>query len=369
MEQNQSQCLTGQAVTYEASDPRTREGFLLPETWQFDAQVTAIEFKNAEATDEHGNTLSRYRVTMSDGAKLGMNVCEPKERATDIPIIETPAWFTNLHGFNEHTQQAFGALGFPSIMVGHIGEERDPFAREIGQFLFKPWQTVREMRDISLARQAHNMLEILQYRWLGMEFDPDHVFIHGNSRGGMVQFPFMFMARQRGIDVTFAMPVAPCFAEGFGKSTMQELRATPYKEIGNVARLAVRNLFDMAGTGASTINASPKSIAYELAHTQSLFNGDAGRFARLTPQDQNMLILAYENDLAGQKDKWEDLYADHQGVHVRSVPGAHLSIADKRTKAYVMRTFDVIGQQLHDGTKPESLDLSHIRRKLSAVQN
>lgn len=347
---------------------RENGGFLLLESQRFDIGIDSIVFKKAEVVDEWGNSLTRYRVNMSDGTRLGINVCEPKERVTDIPIMETPAWFTNLHGFNEHTQRAFGSIGIPSILVGHVGEERDSVAREFGQFLFKPWQTVKEMRSISLARQAHNMLEILQYPRLGMQFDTEHVFLHGNSRGAMVQFPFLAMAKERGVDVTFAMPVAPCFAEGLGKETMEELRGTPGKEISNVARLAVRNLFDMTGTGASTVNLSPKSLLYELAHADSLMNGDAGRFAPQTPHDQNMLILAYESDLAGQKDKWQDLYLNHPNVHVRGVPGAHLSIADKRTKALVMRTFDAYGQQLKENTKPEDLDHSHIRRPLAVVK-
>lgn len=368
MEQDQGQHMTGRLVSSENLHPREIEGVLLPSAWQFDVGIDSVEYKSAEATDEWGNKLTRFRVNMSDGIKLGMNICEPKERVTDIPVIETPAWFTNLHGFNEHTQRTFGALGIPSILVGHVGEERDSYAQELGRFMFKPWQTVREMRSISLGRQAHNMLEILQYPRLGMQYDTDHVFIHGNSRGAMVQFPFLAMAKQRGIDVTFAMPVAPCFAEGFGKNSIAELHQTPSKEVVNIARLAVRNLFNMAETGISTVNPSPKSLLYELAHTDSLFNGDAGRFAAMTDPEQDMLILAYEEDLAGQKDKWETIYADHRNVHVRGVPGAHLSIADKRTKGLVMRTFNQIGEQLRDNTKPEDIDFSHIRRNLSVVK-
>lgn len=369
VEKDPGQLMAGQELPTEASNPRENEGFLLPEAWHFDTQVESITFKKAEKVDEWGNNLTRYRVNMNDGTKLGMNVCEPKKRVTDIPVIETPAWFTNLHGFNEHTQRAFGAIGIPSILVGHVGEERDSYAKEIGRFMFKPWESVQQMRGISLARQAHNMLEILQYPRLGMQFDTNHTFIHGNSRGAMVQFPFLAMAEERGVDVVFAMPVAPCFAEGLGKDTIDGLRGTPAKEVSNVARLAVRNLFDMAGTGASTVNLSPKSLIYELAHTDSLLNGDAGRFAPLTPANQNMLILAYEEDLAGQKDKWQDLYANHGNVYVRGVPGSHLSIADKRTKSYVMSTFDVIGQQLRDQTKPQDLDLTHIRNPLTIVKN
>lgn len=367
IEQDHSVGMAGHTLSQELHHPRTSEGVFLPEAWQFDESVVRIEPKKTEIPDAWGNQLSRYRVVMSDGTKLGMNICEPRERVTDTPIIETPAWFTNLHGFNEHTQRAFGSLGIPSILVGHVGQERDSFVRELSGTIFKPWQSVREMRSISLARQAHNMLEIFQYPLLGKQFDTEHVFIHGNSRGAMVQFPFMRMAEQRGIHVAFAMPVAPCFAKGWDRETMRELSGTPIKEVGNVARLAVRNLFDMAGTGANTINLSPKSILYELAHTDALFNGDAGKFAHHTRKDQDMLILAYNDDLAGQHDEWEDIYKDHPNVHVRSVPGSHLSIADVRTRAYVMRTFDRYAEQLRDGEHPTRLDHSHVRRTLRSV--
>lgn len=368
LEQDPRVMTAGQACENQGIHPREDEGVFLYDARQFTETVERIVPTKSENIDEWGNRLTRHRVIMSDGTRLGLNICEPKERTTDIPIIETPAWFTNLHGFNEHTQRAFGSLGIPSILVGHVGQERDNALREATSFMLRPWQTVREMRGISLGRQAHNMLEVLQYPKLGMRYDTDHVLIHGNSRGAMVQFPFMHMAEQRGINVVFAMPVAPCFAQGFGKETLREFSGTPAKEITNVGRLAIRNLFDMAGTGVNTLNPSPKSLLYELAHTDALFNGDAGRFARLTRPDQDMLILAYKEDIAGQHDRWEDIYSNHPNVHVRSVPGSHLSIADVRTRAYVMRTFGIYAQQLRDGEHPANLDHSHIRSNLSVVR-
>lgn len=356
----------------ETSNPRYHEGFLSPEDWHFDIGIDNITPKKnkEEAPDQWGNTISRWTVQMSDGVKLGLNFCEPKERTTDIAVIETPAWFTNLHGFNEHTQRALGSLGIPSMLVGHVGQERDGFAQELGGVLLKPWKTVREMRSISLARQAHNMLEIFKYAGDSFMLDPENVFFHGNSRGAMVQFPELAMARERGINVVFAMPVAPCFARGLDRETSRELRQTPKAEVWNIGKLIARNLFDMTGSGANTINASPKSIIYELAHTDSLLNGDAGRFATLTPKNQNMLILAYESDFAGQHDEWDRLYKDHPNVNVRGVPGAHLSIADKRTRSLVMRTFNQYAEQLRSGEKPNNLNHAHASRpQLSIVQN
>ncbi len=351
------------------SERPPHEGILLPDRWNFDSHVVEIKPKHFEPLDQWGNQVSRYRVIMSDGTKLGLNVCEPKERVTDIPVLETPAWFTNLHGFNEGTQRALGSLGFPSMLVGHIGQERDSAVREVTRTLLKPWETVRELRSISLARQAHNMLEVLTHQRAGFRFDTKNIFLHGNSRGGMTQFPLIALAQSRGINVVFAMPVAPCFQEGFNGRTMRELRSQLPNEAVNIGRIVARNLFDMAGSGLNTLNASPKALVYELAHGPALFSGEAGKFDDYISPDQHMLILAYESDVAGQKKKWEEAFANHPNVQVRGVPGAHLSIADRRTRAYVMRTFDRIGEQLHDGAQPEELDLSHIKSPVSLVKN
>lgn len=350
-------------------DPHAHEGLLLPEDWHFDTGVKKITPKSEEEPDAWGNRLSRWKVHMDDGVKLGLNFCEPKERSTDIAVLETPAWLTNLHGFNEYTQRSLGSLGIPSLMVGHVGQERDSVIKEFSQLILKPWQTIQELREISLARQAHNMLEILQYPRLGFGIDSSKVFLHGNSRGGMVQFPELAMANERDIDVVFAMPVAPCFAEGFGKETAKEVLHTPFTEGLNIGRLVMRNLFDLAGSGLNTLNLSPKTILYELAHTESLFNGDAGRFSRLAKHSQQMLILAYRSDLAGQYARWNDNLEDFPNVYVRDLPGAHLSIADKRTRGLVTQIFGNYAEQLREGEHPDSLDHSHIRRHLSAVRD
>ena len=354
---------------FDNQHPRENEGvsFEPTDVPTFDTTVERIIPKGTENSDEWGNTLSRYRVVMSDGTKLGMNVCEPAERVTDIPIFETPAWFTGLHGFNENSQRAFGSLGFPSVLLGHVGGERDGAVKEIARSIFKPWEVVREMREISLARQAHNMIEVYKHRWAGFRFNQDYMFTHGNSRGGMVQFPLLAMAHKRGIDVLFALPVAPCFHDPFTREAISELRQQPINETVNLGKILARNMFDMAGSGINTINPSPKSLVYEFAHMASLFSGDAGSYDDKIPADQHMLILAYESDIAGQKARWEESYADFPNVYVRGVPGAHLSIADRRTRSYVMRAFDRMGQQLKDGQDPEELDMTHVSRPLTIV--
>lgn len=344
--------------------PRENEGVFLP---NFDTRVERLVHLETETPDSQGNHLNRYSARLSDGSQIGVNICEPHTRRTDIAVLETPAWFTNLHGFNEYTQRELGALGIPSVLVGHVGQDRKSAAREIGSALIQPWKTVREIRNISLARQAHNMLQVFEYIKESVQVDPLHVLLHGNSRGAMVQAPLIAMAEKNELHIPFAMKVAPCFAVGFNRAFAREFASVPSKEVLNAGRLAVRNLFDMAGSGLNTINLSPKAMAYELGHIKTLFNGDAGKYVSLIPSSQNMLLLAYEDDIAGQKEAWEELYTDHYNVVVRGVPGAHLSIADKRTRSLMARVFDTYANQLHDGQHPTKLDHTHIRRSVHSV--
>jgi hypothetical protein len=357
-------------TTYETEylHPGTSEGVFLPEELQrlqFDTTIKRIIPKEFEETDKWGNRLSRWRVEMNDGTKLGLNYLEPRYRATDTAILETPAWFTNLHGFNEHTQRILGSLGFPSLLVGHVGQERDSAFREAARTMFRPWQVVRELRQISLARQAHNMLEILKHG--SFDLNPDAAFTHGNSRGGMVQFPLIAMADQQGIFIPFAMPVAPCFHRGFDKERLLHHGKQLPNEAANIGRILVNNMFDMAGSGLNTVNLSPKAMLYEAAHGPALFSGETGTYDDFIPQAQNMLILSYEGDVAGQKEEFEEAFSGFPNVYVRGVPGAHLSIADKRTRSYVTYIFGEIAKQTRDGVALDDLNFDHVKSSLHLV--
>ncbi len=338
-------------------------GLQLPEQWQFDTTVKRIVSKEpAEDPDEWGNVLSRWRVVMTDGVKLGLNFLEPQERATDTAIVETPAWHVNLHGLSVHTQRALGALGIPSLLVGRVGQERDSVIQEVTRAVFRPREVVRELRQANLVRQAHNMFEILKYG--SFDLDNTSAFLHGNSFGGMAQFPFIAMAQEQGIAVPFAMPIAPCFHDGFTLGRLLHHSKQLPNETVNAGRILFRNLFDLTGSGVNTVNPSPKAIVYEMAHGPSLASGDAGAFDDFIPRDQNMLILSYADDIAGQEDVWNTALADYPNIYVRGVPGAHGSIADKRTRAYVTFIFGAIAEQTREGVPLDQLDFTHVKRSL-----
>lgn len=117
----------------------------------------------------------------------------------------------------------------------------------------------------------------------------------------------------------------------------------------------------------NTLNPSPKSILYEAAHAPTLFRGDAGKLQKLIPKDQHMEVLAFENDLAGQYQRWQDAFSDYPNVNVRYVPGAHLSIADNRTMNHVTRAFDKVTEQLRNGVHVDDLDYTAVKRPMQLL--
>ncbi|GAC1571632.1 MAG: hypothetical protein NVS3B23_05950 [Candidatus Saccharimonadales bacterium] len=342
--------------------------------WNFHTYVKDIIKKpnmHHESTlDMHGNTLTRYRVIMSDNSLLSMNICKPYKPVTDIPILETPAWWTGTRGFNEGSQRMFGSIGFPSIELGHVGEERDSWVHEIGRAALHFKDIVREVKKISLARQAHNMLSVLQVSDQ-FDLDPTQAFAFGNSRGAMTLLGLTAMHSDKNITIPFAMGVAPCFKKGFGKETLKDLSRQPGNEIINIGKIIAKNMFETASHTIETINLSPKSVIYELAHAPTIFRGDAGRFVPYIDKDQHMLLLAYGDDIAGQLNNWKDVFseAEFPNVYTREVPGAHLSIADKRTREFAKKSFDIIGKQLKVGVPVEELDLSHVHRPLINISH
>lgn len=337
--------------------PNTTTGYEFP---TFDTNVEQITLREAGEPDQFGNILDRYRVVMSDGTKLGLNHCIPKDPVTNVPILETPAWFTGLHGYNEHSQRALGSMGLPSLEIGHVGEERDPWVKELARLVLNPASVAKEMRQISLARQAHNMISILKSSAEMFSLDDQQAFVFGNSRGAMTLLGVLAAKDKYDIEVPFALGVAPCFKEGLGREKITNFSLQLPLEILNGTRIGAENLIAWGAVSPNTLNASPKSLAYEFAHAPTLFRGDAGEFLQGIDTNQHLLLLSYGNDIAGQMRLWQKGLKEHPHAHVRKVPGAHGSLIDKRTLDYCMQAFKPISEQLHDGADANNLDLSYI---------
>lgn len=334
--------------------------------WQFAAGVEGFILKKAEPElDEFGNTFYFYRVVMTDGNKISLNFCEPRERVTDVAVVETPALFTGTRGFNKGTQSLFASLGYPSLMVGHIGEERDNWFKELASFMLHPEKTLQELNSISCARFAQNMLLVHQafneYLPSGIRpIDETRLLLFGNSRGADAVLGAL--AQMEGLSspvkVPFALAVAACYKNSIGKENICKLSLQLPIEFSNIALLGISNLIDWGRMSIDTLNLSPKALIYELAHIPTLVNGDAGEFTPYIQPDQNLLMLCYGNDVAGQIEDWREDFKDHPNTLVKRAPGGHLSLGvDVRTRRYVMDKFSGIADQFQQGVYPDDLDL------------
>ncbi|GAC1482102.1 MAG: hypothetical protein NVS1B7_4020 [Candidatus Saccharimonadales bacterium] len=299
--------------------------------WQYENSIIDVDHKNSEIPDKYGNQLSRWRILFDDGTKLGVNWYHSAERITDTPIIQTPAWLTGLHGHNEISEHKFAARGFDTLLVGHVGEERDSWLKEIGQFILRPGNTVHELGHIQLAKQAHQMLAVqkVMSEFTGLSSQRAHLF--GESRGAMTGLATLTLARSHGITIDKALLVSPCFETSFNRQMLFELRAQLPGEllglVGDIGHVSLGRL----RRSHNTINLSPKSIIYEAAHTHSLLKG-AGMFVEHIPQDQNLLILGFKNDVAGQTERWQQRFAAFPNAIVQPAPKGHVSgIMDERT--------------------------------------
>lgn len=338
----------------------------VPEDWQFSTRIYEIEKKDTHY-DRYGSIVTNHRLMMTDRALYNLRVTQPREAVTDIAIFKTPAWTTNSRGHNERTGQELGNLGLPNIEVSALGEERDSFAKELARIALRPITTLQDLRNVSLARQAHVMLSVAsEAGYFGL--NGEYAFWFGESRGAMTAMGACALAESHDINIPFAMPVAPCFEEGLSLSTLNEHRGQLRNELMNVAKLAGHVSLGRLIHYPNTFNLSLKSCVYELAHIPTLCNGDAGKLQRYIPREQTMEVLAFENDLAGQYQRWQDAFYPYPNVTVRRVPGAHLSIADKRTMEYVTRTFGSIAAQLRDGANPQTVNYETVKRPMQAVE-
>lgn len=371
IEQEPMAVMPDQAVNSEISRPQPEGVFLsenpeLPEEWQFKTRIYDISTKDSHR-DRYGNLVTNHRLRMTDRAMYNLRVTHPLDADTDIAVFKTPAWSTNSRGHNERTGQELGRIGLPNIEVSALGEERDSFARELGRLATRPLATLRDLRDVSLARQAHVMLSVAGEADY-FDLNAEYAFWFGESRGAMTAMGACALAPSHEVKIPFALAVAPCFEEGLSLETYREHRGQLRNELFNMAKLVGNVSLGRLLHYPNTLNLSPKSLMYEAAHAPTLFRGDAGKLQKHIPTEQHMEVLAFENDLAGQYQRWQNAFADYPNVNVRYVPGAHLSIADKRTMDHVTRAFDKVAEQLKNGTDAEELDYSAVKRPMQAVR-
>lgn len=314
----------------------TSEAFSFEETaallHSFTAEITDIIEKGEPEEDKHGNKLQRLRVVFDDNRKLGVNWYHAADRISDIAILGTPAWITGLHGHNQGGGLKLASQGRDSLIVGPLGGERDTWATEIGRLMLHPLEVVNEIHDISMARQAYDMLKIHRALAARLGLREDEADAIGESRGAMTIMWMLAMAKEHGIHFGKVLAVDPCMHSRPSLEKGRQLMRRGPREL-----LSLGYSFGHVSLGRllhypNTVNPSPKSLIYEAGHAPTLFRGDAGKPVSHIEREQDMLILFFLQSIANQHPEWEEAFGDHPNVDIIKVPGSHVGgIMDERT--------------------------------------
>jgi len=313
--------------------------------WHYDSKIEKIEFKHSEK--DANSTINKFRVTFDDDIKIGLNYCQPDLPVTDIPIVMTPALGTGLHGRNLNIQKKLSEIGLPSLLIGMPGSERDSVCKEILSFIEKPKKIINEISSISLARNAHYVNEIFKQGYL-LDLDDHNMIGYGESRGAMILLGNIACQQTEDINVPYSVAVSPCYIEPFKVDMAKEFAGQIVNEITTISKL----LGHFSINSLNTLNLSPKSIAYEISHIPTLFRGDTGSFISKIPKDQNLSIIAFDQDFSGQPKVWLESFPkdEYPNIDIEILEGNHLSLAGKATFEKIMYKFSFLAEQLRDRT-------------------
>lgn len=255
-------------------------------------------------------------VMMNDGIQYEVQIGEPAERQTDIPVVFTTSWFTGTDGHNKHALLKFMEAGFPTVLVGPEEPQHHP----------RHWKFPAAY---PLGNTAHNIHQMLDELGPPFGFDYTRVFMTGESRGAMIGMCFNALSPQFEREVVHTVAVAPCYP-----------RAMRWADLPRFAAQVCGEPFALArGLGNLSVGSVAKhywhSFPFEggtdqflqtLAQTKVLFGGETGQYAeRITPETSLDLLL-YKRDTSSNLKEWQRIFADNDNVTIESHPGGHLTM-------------------------------------------
>jgi hypothetical protein len=321
--------------------PKEKSGLDKNLPWHHDETVEEIKHKNSVL--EINNSMHTFRAEFNDGMKLGINYCEPRNPITETSVVITPALSTGLHGRNANIQRKLAQLGLPSVLVGTPGGERDSFKDEIKELIKNPINTINHLGSISLSKNAHYVQEVIKHNDK-FDLDNNKVIGYGESRGAMILLGNIAAQKEDDIEIPYSIAVAPCYPKAFQTHESLEFTGHVISEIINLRQL----MGSLSINNLNTLNISPKSLIYEIAHIPTLFKGDTGNFIPEIPKDQNLDIISFNDDLSGQPEYWSSVFPknDYPNINSETHPGNHLSIAKNKTLDIVLSKFSCIAEKI-----------------------
>lgn len=285
---------------------------------EYSEGVEQISTKRRKDLDSDAGKYWERSVLMSDGQRhteiLGLS---NSTKASEL-VVSIPAWWTRLDGgVNKVTSDAFLRRSKHTLIKG-----------------------VSENKPSPLSRGAHDMHTVLDYDskdGLNYYFDPNKIYVQGDSNGAMQGTGIIAYANKHKREVVDAFLVDPCFVRKFSHEDFKKALEHPSyapKELISLARqigrMASHPDIDLKECSKS-LESNPARLLGNLMLTKALFSGEFGLLLAHLPKQQREHFVLFNHSLANQKQHaLKILGAIGSSATVTLRTGTHISIADPR---------------------------------------
>ncbi len=299
-----------------------------PEKPKHTSSIKSVVDLGSEKINE--GVLRTIGVTSMRGYNYAVAIGVPKEPRTDVPTIATSAWFTSLHGHNEHTIRRFMRAGFPIVFAGAEGSYHHGMA------------SPDMLAKITLEHSAEVLLDVAGDVILdgphAMPIDTDlnRRTLIGESRGAMVGMGVVAMAQEHGQTIDYADLTAPCFPKSFELTMIPRLAMQEMTEVLSISRLMYSLPARLKMRLASTVDMDPVSLTCQMGIAPCLLSGEAGDLARRIERGQPMHITAFNRDGMSMISEWRKIFENYSDVIITPLDGSHLTLVDPETLEFVL---------------------------------
>ena len=272
--------------------------------------------------------VSRYEVTMRNGARYHILDAHPHEPTTDVSISSTTAWLTGIDGMNTRFLLAQMKAGIPASLLST--------ARQAG---YKP----------SLEQGAHNQLAIAKHlAELSSERDEVNLALFGISRAAMIGKGANALAEQHDVNIMHSTLLGPCYPRPFSLSQLgrySHIVSDEVKSAVGMAKIppsALRHYL-------STLDTTPAGIRYAIATIPELTSGNAGNFARAMPENTSAYVLGFEGDVMSDIHEYERILHNRPNIVFDIRPGgAHTSLTHESVYQEYKRSLNTLPDELEN---------------------
>ena len=285
---------------------------------EYSEGIEQIDTKRRKNLDSDAGKYWERRVLMSDGQRhseiLGLS---NHPRANEL-VVSIPAWWTRLDGgINKVTSDALMRRAKHTLIKG-----------------------VSENQPSKLSRGAHDLHTVLDHDTadgLGYYFDPNEIYIHGDSNGAMQGTGIIVYAKEHERKIKDAYLVDPCIVHRVGcadiKKTLEHPSYVPKELLSlvhQIGRMASHPDIDLVEC-SKTFENSPARLLGNLMLTQALFSGEYGHLLAHLPSEQKEHFVLFNHSLANHKrHALRILGSIGAKATVTLRTGTHISIADPR---------------------------------------